>query len=382
MVAKSPQHVKLHAKKFSEIPSKYGLNLDPGLSFDFNEEALSQIRNSVTAFQSCVAIFLQSVEEKCKETTPEFDPPERSPIQVKAMLEIRWSFYGMVMPSVGLNVAEKLGNFLSRLKEQNAEYRTARNLGNSPIIDPSGIFRYCRLLNQDYMSVSMASEQIENTSPELERLLLDEPTTEEQLSAMRATLAEMANAVKALAQQNASLVTPCADLANATKTGDIQQMNADVFDNVEYHASFDPIAAAQGEYFCEGLAPVNSNTGLKTRFQPEETSSPRPMRMSWQPPAPTQSELKGGCDRIDPNANLGTMFAAMTLPDMGKYKDPQGKNFKDFAIGFNMKYRNLGLPNDMLIHLFMTKLEGFPKSVANALPKTERREISRMLWSR
>ncbi|VDP57846.1 unnamed protein product [Heligmosomoides polygyrus] len=52
----------------------------------------------------------------------------------------------------------------------------------------------------------MANEQMEITSLELERLLLDEPTAEEQLSSMRATLAEMANAVKMLAQQNVSQV--------------------------------------------------------------------------------------------------------------------------------------------------------------------------------
>ncbi|VDP13304.1 unnamed protein product [Heligmosomoides polygyrus] len=44
-------------------------------------------------------------------------------------------------------------------------------------------------------------------------------------------------------------VTPCQDLATAvTKQVGIQQMNAHEFDNVEYHASFHPIAAAPGEY--------------------------------------------------------------------------------------------------------------------------------------
>ncbi|VDP15879.1 unnamed protein product [Heligmosomoides polygyrus] len=40
----------------------------------------------------------------------------------------------------------------------------------------------------------------------MERLLLDEPTVEEQLSSMRATLGEMANAVNTLAQQFVSQV--------------------------------------------------------------------------------------------------------------------------------------------------------------------------------
>ncbi|VDO65772.1 unnamed protein product [Heligmosomoides polygyrus] len=265
----------------------------------------------------------------------------------------------------------------------------------------------------------MANEQMEITSPELERLLLHEPTAEEQLSSMRATLAEMANAVKTLAQQNVSQVrqivqtlsghlvslenmpatvledldqgstraatkmvttmahsvreqvllecgaksvelynekkiekyqtalsellsvkfssllrsvltgterdeacmreleelldveaeevvhkirfllsgtrqnerailklrsiqvTSCPDLATTlTKQVDIQQMNAYVFDNVEYHASFDPTAAAQGECLRDDLVSTDLNTGLKARFQPGGTSSPRPMRMT------------------------------------------------------------------------------------------------------
>ncbi|VDO97483.1 unnamed protein product [Heligmosomoides polygyrus] len=275
----------------------------------------------------------------------------------------------------------------------------------------------------DYGSAKMANDQMEITSPELERLLLDEPTAEEQLSSMRATLTEMANAVKTLAQQNVAQVrqivqtlsghlvslesmpaavledldqgstraatkmvttmahsvreqvllecgamsveldklkkiekdqtalsellsgkfssllrsvltgterdeacmreleelldveaeevvhkirfllggtrqnerailksrsvqiTPSLDPATVvTKQVDIQQMNAHEFDNVEYHASFDPIAAAQGEYLRDDLASTDSNTGLKARFQPGGTSSPRPMRMAWQPP--------------------------------------------------------------------------------------------------
>ncbi|VDO91037.1 unnamed protein product [Heligmosomoides polygyrus] len=184
LVAKSSQHVKRHAEKFAEIPAKYGLNLDPGLTFKFQEEALNQIRNSVTGFQSCVAIYLLSVEEKYKAATQGFDSPEQCRIQLKAMLEIRLSFYGMVMPSLGLNVAEKLGpsaellavlsgsdktaascrvflNFLSRLKGQDPKYRTERNLGNSSIIDPHGAFRFCRLLNQDYM-ISLAGAKNKN----------------------------------------------------------------------------------------------------------------------------------------------------------------------------------------------------------------------------
>lgn len=88
------------------------------------------------------------------------------------------------MPYLGLNVAEKMGklaellavlsgsdktasscraflNFLSRLKGQAAEYRTARNLGSSPLTDPQGAFEYCRLMNHDYM-VSLSGAKNRN----------------------------------------------------------------------------------------------------------------------------------------------------------------------------------------------------------------------------
>ncbi|VDP25215.1 unnamed protein product [Heligmosomoides polygyrus] len=65
----------------------------------------------------------------------------------------------------------------------------------------------------------MVNEQMEATSPELERLLLNEPSVEEQLLWMSATLAEMANAVKVLAEQNASQNMPATVLEDHLEQG-------------------------------------------------------------------------------------------------------------------------------------------------------------------
>ncbi|VDO69912.1 unnamed protein product [Heligmosomoides polygyrus] len=64
LVAKSTQHVINHAKQFSAIPSKYGLNLDPNLNFVFDERTVESIRNSMVSFQPTVAVYLQSLFEK------------------------------------------------------------------------------------------------------------------------------------------------------------------------------------------------------------------------------------------------------------------------------------------------------------------------------
>lgn len=52
----------------------------------------------------------------------------------------------------------------------------------------------------------MSDEEVEINSPDFVGLLLDEPTAGEKLSSMRATLAEMAHAVKTLAQRDVSQV--------------------------------------------------------------------------------------------------------------------------------------------------------------------------------
>uniref|UniRef100_W6NG55 Zinc finger domain containing protein n=1 Tax=Haemonchus contortus TaxID=6289 RepID=W6NG55_HAECO len=59
----------------------------------------------------------------------------------------------------------------------------------------------------------------------------------------------------------------------------------------------------------------------------------------------------------------------MALPEVETFKDAQGKNFDEFIMKFKMKYQNLRLRNNLLNQLLISKLEGYPKAVAQALPK-------------
>ncbi|KAK6043146.1 hypothetical protein COOONC_19350 [Cooperia oncophora] len=69
---------------------------------------------------------------------------------------------------------------------------------------------------------------------------------------------------------------------------------------------------------------------------------------------------------------MGSIFAAMALPEVEVYSDPQGKGFDEFIMRFTMKYQSLGLRNDLLTQLLLSKLQGYPKAVAKSLPKLVR----------
>lgn len=93
----------------------------------------------------------------------------------------------------------------------------------------------------------MTHEQDSNDSEDIERLLLDELSTQEQLSSMKVTLDKLTSVVSALAQQTATQVPQPEMIEGSTQKPAVQQLNAEEFDNVEYHATFDPIAAAQAK---------------------------------------------------------------------------------------------------------------------------------------
>ncbi|VDO89781.1 unnamed protein product [Heligmosomoides polygyrus] len=75
----------------------------------------------------------------------------------------------------------------------------------------------------------------------------------------------------------------CGSRKGCDKAGG-QQMNVHEFENVECHASFDPIAAAQDGYLRDDVKSTNAGADRKARFQPERVSSPKPTRDALQPP--------------------------------------------------------------------------------------------------
>ncbi|VDO09425.1 unnamed protein product [Haemonchus placei] len=174
LVAKSTDHVINKGKEFGVSPNKYGLNMNPALTFEFNPKAIETIRTNMTAYSSTVATYLQSLVEFINTNQDGSLTPNNCKIQIKAMIEIRLAFYGMVIPALGLSVADKLRisgehlayisysnltqdgcnvflDFLSRLSSQNEQYRIDRGLASAGVIDPNGPFRFCRLFNQQYM---------------------------------------------------------------------------------------------------------------------------------------------------------------------------------------------------------------------------------------
>lgn len=144
-----------------------------------------------------------------------------------------------------------------------------------------------------------------------------------------------------------------------------EQLNRGNFDNVEYHATFDLIAAAQGRNPSASDQTSRFTYGMQMRdptipSQRERRNEPSPKQKVLSQRSATQTSFQGeDLSYQTPNfaeVNVNRMVAAITLPDVEVYNDPTGANFESFVAKFRMKYQSLGLSEEMLIHLFTSKL--------------------------
>ncbi|KAK6059773.1 hypothetical protein COOONC_02577 [Cooperia oncophora] len=188
---------------------------------------------------------------------------------------------------------------------------------------------------------------------DIERLLLEEFAPSDQIASMKASIDTLVGTVKDLACKNALQVPQQSAVSSSAvpNPAAIEQLNRFEFEPVDYHATFDPIAAAQA--------------------RKDEQAAAEAEGVPWTIPTPGHqgeyTEFPLGSAK---GVEMARMFAALTLPDVSVYDDPNGKDFGDFLAQFKLKYQGLALDNDMLVHLLFSKLDGFPRSVADALPRS------------
>ncbi|KAK6028235.1 hypothetical protein OSTOST_05720 [Ostertagia ostertagi] len=154
---------------------------------------------------------------------------------------------------------------------------------------------------------------------------------------------------------------------NATEIA-YEQLNVSDFDHVEYHLNFDPVAAAQGKLYENGKASkVKHEISEPRLLQPEKMTDYRPRTRGSSQSSSMTFQSPGGSSCSE--SQIGHIFASIALPEVEVYKDPEGRSFEDFIMRFSMKYQNLRLQDELLNHLLLSKLDGYPKAVAKALPK-------------
>ncbi|KAK6036711.1 zinc knuckle [Cooperia oncophora] len=174
---------------------------------------------------------------------------------------------------------------------------------------------------------SMMAEEVGLSPAELEQMLLNEETTADQLSAMRKSLDSLLKKVDSLTARGTQESRQPAGAECSTSAPPIvyEQLNVGDFDNVEYHLGF----LIQWRRRKQG-----KTTEWRPRTRDSSQSSSIPCR------------------------------SRVTL----KERDLMNSSFERFT----MKYQSLGLRNDLLTQLLLSKLQGYPKAVAKSLPKLVR----------
>ncbi|KAK6034557.1 hypothetical protein COOONC_27937 [Cooperia oncophora] len=129
-----------------------------------------------------------------------------------------------------------------------------------------------------------------------------------------------------------------------------EQLNVGDFDNKEYHLDFDPVATAQ-----RGL-----QVSVEKVRVPTCSKEGRPSGGRGAGTRASRRRFRAQAQVSLSNA-MGSIFAAMALPEVKVYSDPQREGFDQFIMRFTMKYRSLGLRNDLLNQLLLSKLQGYPK---------------------